>query len=320
MNDQISKAHRFYEENYDIIFRCMWDRSQKISLGNKTVRCCRFCRKSHPEVTFRKRAHAVPEALGNRGLISFYERDACNSFFGRTIENDLGEWSGPMRTFMRIRGKNHLPKIRKKARSGEWSIEVDDQTLKVKCHEDSSISDVDTANNKMTFQVPRGPYRPVAVYKAFVKIALSLLPEAEMHAFQSTLNWIREEVHSKRKMNQVFVQTVENGPTQSYKLFAQILRRKSDCEDQPYAFLILAVGNYVFQIMIPSPEKEAGLSGSTLSFLPFPTSGGPDPEKYGRASPKVIDMSDPNPIKDIFEFALKFDTIEIEEPFEANAK
>lgn len=287
---------------------------KKIVLENDTNRCCRFCHKCAPDVTFKKKAHAVPESLGNSGLISLYECDACNDHFGRTIENDLGEWALPMRIFTRIRGKRGVPRIKKNSDNNELHIEYTDEVVIVKCHEESPAVKVDEANGMMTFRVPRGPYRPVAVYKAFVKVALSLLPEDEVSAFRETLDWVREEDHAKQKMNLLFVQTEEHGPTQSEKIFAQILRRKPGCEGFPYAFLILAFGNFVLQVMIPSAKKDACLSGSTIKFPAFPTIGGPDPERYGRAISKAIDMSNSNRISDIWEKSFKFDQIEVGKP------
>lgn len=59
-----------------------------------------------------KKAHAIPEMLGNKSIISFYECDTCNGFFGSGIETDLGNWSKPSRTFSFIRGKNNIPSIK----------------------------------------------------------------------------------------------------------------------------------------------------------------------------------------------------------------
>ena len=36
----------------------------------------------------------IPEALGNKGLITYEECDECNSKFGKTIEKDLQSFPG----------------------------------------------------------------------------------------------------------------------------------------------------------------------------------------------------------------------------------
>jgi len=62
--------------------------------------------------------------------------------------------------------------------------------------------------------------------------------------------------------------------------------------------------------MVPSTEKDASLSGSTLGFQPFPTIGGPNPEFYGRAIPEVIDLSDSGRKKDCVGNTFKFERLE----------
>jgi len=91
-----------------------------------------------------------------------------------------------MRTFSRIRGKNGIPKIKKTAGSSGWQIDHGEEGLKAKSHEDDPIVEVDESNKIMRSRVPRGPYCPVAVYKFFVKIFLSLMPNSELQPFQTT--------------------------------------------------------------------------------------------------------------------------------------
>lgn len=315
LNNEVESMLSFYNEHYDIIFRHMWHHGERMTLENERNKCCRFCQNCPPDVTFRNKAHAVPESLGNKGLISSYECDACNDLFGRTIENDLGEWALPMRTFTLIPGKNGIPKIKVGKDKNELIINCADKTINVRCHKGNQTVKVDESENLLVFRVPRGPYRPASVYKAFVKIALSLLPEDEIFAFRETLAWIREtECSTKMNMDQCFIQTEVYGPPHNDSLFAQILRRKTDCESVPYAFLIIAFGNFVFQVLIPSVEKDTCLRGSTINFPPFPTNGGIDPERYGRAVPKPIDMSNPEKISDVWEQAFKFSQLQSNEP------
>jgi hypothetical protein len=58
--------------------------------------------------------------LGNKSVESTYECDACNEIFGKGIENDLGNWSKPMRTLARIRGKSGVPTIKKTGDAPGW--------------------------------------------------------------------------------------------------------------------------------------------------------------------------------------------------------
>ena len=106
-------AAAWYSANYSTIAHWIVRPTDKVVLGEASSRTCRFCGKSEPEVTFKLEAHAIPEGLGNKSIFSNYECDPCNQAFGRGIENDLGNWSKPMRTFSRIRGKNSVPTLKK---------------------------------------------------------------------------------------------------------------------------------------------------------------------------------------------------------------
>jgi hypothetical protein len=53
--------------------------------------------------------HAVSEMLVNKSLFTAYECDMCDGDFGKGIEQDLGNWSKPMRTMAWIRGKSGVP-------------------------------------------------------------------------------------------------------------------------------------------------------------------------------------------------------------------
>src|ERR1700736_389326 len=86
-------ALQFYEHNYTTLMFRQLTGSRPIILGAKPFRC-RFCSGQPPERTFRKRAHAVSELLGNKVLRSLYECDACNERFS-TFEDDLAKMTLP---------------------------------------------------------------------------------------------------------------------------------------------------------------------------------------------------------------------------------
>ncbi|KQO59084.1 hypothetical protein ASF24_12945 [Methylobacterium sp. Leaf86] len=310
MDAQIEAACRHYDERYDVVFERMWQRSEKHVLGDVSNRRCRFCGKAEPEVTFADVAHAVSEALGNRGLTSTYECDNCNGHFGRTVETHLGEWSKPMRTFARIRGKNGIPTL-KKGPNNAWRVEYKNDRLEIKNYEDDPIFDIDDVNKKLIITLRRGAYIPVAVYKAFVKIGLTLMPEAEMSPFGPALEWIRETDHTKSWVRgATILHTFQNGPMPPDKLVAIVLRRKPGITDVPYAYLILGYGNDVFQVLLPAPAEDAHLNGVKQSVVPFPTPGGPDPATYGRAMAKPLDMTGTSPVKgETTKFQFGFDSM-----------
>lgn len=291
MENAYDLACHYYDAHYEVVFQLMFQVNEKRELGKRSPRRCRFCGGTPPEATFENDAHAIPEALGNRGLTSAYECDACNKLFGNGIENDLGEWSKPYRTFARIRGKKGVPTLKKNS-DGGWRIEMVDRKLEVRSTEDDAPYVVDEANKRVIFTLKRGSYTPVAVFKAFVKIGMTLIPEEELEAFASTLQWIRDLDHGRSSLRQgPIIHTFQNGPMPNDKIVALVLRRRASVTGVPYAFLVLGYGNDVFQVLLPAPEQDESVMGRKITLVPYPSPGGPDPSKYGLARPKPIDMS-----------------------------
>lgn len=124
----------FYEMHYKTVGSWTLQPGHKIFLGDKETRRCRFCGKGGPEVSFRDEAPAIPECVGNKSLFTYHECDSCNQAFGRGCENDFGNWSLPMRTMARIRGKSSVPTIKHDA-AGKLRIDSHPDGLEVSVNE-----------------------------------------------------------------------------------------------------------------------------------------------------------------------------------------
>jgi len=283
----------FYETNYEIIGQWFVRPGDKVVLGDIENRTCRFCGKQSPEVTFRKVAHAIPELLGNKSIESAYECDTCNKGFGEGIENDLGNWSKPMRTLIRIRGKSGVPTLKRGGDKPGWRIEYDQSRLNITAYEDDPIYEVDEEKKTVTFKLRRDSYTPVAVLKAFMKIGITLLPDDEVPNFSGLMAWIRESDHSKLYLNKCpVIYAFQPGPMPNDFTVACILRRKQTVTGYPYAFLVLGYGNEVFQVPLPSETHDGQMSGQSISIHPFPVPGHPDPARYGETKRAVLDLMD----------------------------
>lgn len=283
----------FYETNYDIIGQWFVRPGEKVVLGNMQNRICRFCGKQSPEVTFRKVAHAIPELLGNKSIESAYECDTCNQGFGSGIENDLGNWSKPMRTLIRIRGKNGVPTLKKGGDKPGWRIEYDQSRLNITAYEDDPIYEVDEENKSVTFKLRRDAYTPVAVLKALMKIGITLLPDDEVVNFSGLMAWIQNPDHSRPYLNKCpVIYAFQPGPMPNDFIAALILRRKQTVTGYPYAFFVLGYGNEVFQVPLPSEKHDSQMNGQSISIYPFPVPGHPDALTYGEPRRTVLDLMD----------------------------
>lgn len=274
---EVKEARMFYRDSYDRVGDWQLGPGERIFLGGEENRCkenrrCRFCGKRSPEVTFDKKAHAAPEMLGNKTLFTYYECDTCNALFGEGIENDFGNWSKPMRTITMTPGKNGVPTITQRA----WRIEGADYGLKITNHEDDPVFDYDEYKKQITFKgIPRDPYTPVAVLKTFVKIGLTLLPDGEMPNFQFALGCLQEKEHGKEyPLGYNILQTFIPGSHQNVPLMLAVFRRKEKSIETGYTFLILSFGNWMFQVFLPTPERDQHLDGKELSIPGFSSSFG----------------------------------------------
>ncbi|MDQ1119027.1 MULTISPECIES: HNH endonuclease [Pseudoxanthomonas] len=300
----------FYATHYDIIGQWFLRPGEKVVLGDMSNRVCRFCGKKAPEVAFKKIAHAIPELLGNKSIESAYECDNCNEEFGKGIENDLGNWSKPMRTLIRIRGKSGVPTLKKGGDKPGWRIEYDQSKLNIRAYEYDPIYEVDEENNQVTFKLGRDAYTPVAVLKAFMKIGLTLLPDEEIGNFRNLMAWVRERDHSKPYLDRCpVIYSFQPGPMPNDLIAVCILRRKQNIAGYPYAFIVLGYGNEVFQVPLPSEQQDGAMSGQSISIHPFPVPGHPDSERYGKPKWGVLDWMDRQVKKgDIATIQMHFDS------------
>lgn len=111
IKNQMDELFKEFWLNYDLK---VFDKNTKQTIGekDKTKRICRFCGKKAPEVTFKSVAHAVSEALGNKGIVLNEECDDCNNKFGSKIEIDLIEYLRFYCVFFGIKGKEKIPEIK----------------------------------------------------------------------------------------------------------------------------------------------------------------------------------------------------------------
>jgi hypothetical protein len=298
LDPKIAEAAAFYDQRYAGIQPLFLRPGVKIALGDAKNRVCRFCGHGEPSVTFKLEAHAIPEALGNKSITTNYECDGCNQAFGRGIENDLGNWSKPSRTFARIRGKSGVPTLKKGGPDPGWRIEYGQTGFDIKQYEDDPIFVIDEEKKQLTFELKRDAYTPVAVLKAFVKIGLTLLPAEELPNFTEALAWVRELDHKKGLVKEFpMVRTFQPGPMPNDLIVVMLMRRRASVTGVPYAFLVLAYGNEVFQVFLPSPKQDVAISGQKLTFPAFPVPNGPDPARYGKAHTTLLDLTGREVIK-----------------------
>ncbi|MGG4091495.1 hypothetical protein [Paenibacillus lautus] len=236
---------------------------RKTYLGDKNNRVCRFCGRNSNVVKFKKVAHAIPEMLGNHYLCTYYECDYCNEIFSK-LENDLGWFTELGRATIRLQGKYGPPTLKQ----GGSEIRDENGQMFIRDQVDEPIMDW-VGDNELKITVKAKPYTPVAVYKAFTKMALTLMPEDELIHFKETLKWIQEQDHSARKVPQLIAfSSFISGPAFQGVGFKLLFRKDGADSQLPYCQFVLKFHNFMYQIYIPFSVKDSGPESRFLDYPP----------------------------------------------------
>jgi hypothetical protein len=242
-------------------------------LGRKPFEC-RFCGGKPPEKTFRKRAHAVSELLGNKIMVSLYECDDCNKRFSR-FEDDLAKMTLPARSVGWVIGASGVPTLVSTSGGAEREARMKFKGGTLEISHDAGHSAVveDELAKTLTFTYVEQPYRPLGAYKALCKSAFTLLPHDELVNFEELKQWLlRDDLISDR--------IYSDGSHICYKTFVPAFRpfrqpivallKRNDRIDAGYVSFFIAFGNVSYQIFLPCPAKDDYLRGKTISTPAFP--------------------------------------------------
>lgn len=241
------------------------------------VRACRFCGKKEPEVTFKTFAHIVPELLGVNDSQSYTECDACNSLFS-SYETHLAILFRPYLTMVGVQGKKGVPNFQSRTDGGDENTrtQVNYQNEGNRQFIISKADDlkIDWVTGKITMVYRLPPYRPIYVYKALLKIGLSLLPEEMKGDYKQAFSWLVDKsADDLPAFPFAFVTILTRKKMAAPK--ASLYKAKEVFFERgfnPDLTLIVSFGNVVVQIFLPLPDnfdyaRARGLSPE-LNILP----------------------------------------------------
>lgn len=191
-----------FDENYRVIFKYgvpveSEKNQRKTALGNKNSRTCSLCKKSYPAVRFQQEKHIIPEALGNRWLITYNECDDCNQATGRDLETELGNMLRAERAVARTPTKTRTAKL--KLSTGAYSSlggQDRGNPLRIELHaEDKKIRlqlEEDGMGGRLEVQTPT--FRPLGALKSIAKSIWHVLPEEKQQQYDQLRRWIIGEL------------------------------------------------------------------------------------------------------------------------------
>lgn len=224
----------------------------KVNIGepSKKKRVCRFCGKSSPEVTFKSKAHAISEALGNKTVVLFDECDSCNVFFSMELEPHIVQYLSLFRTMYNINAKGGSKKIK----GGNFSLKKEEDivlTLKDAVRSEKYIMPHNIKldyHEKIILQ---------SIYKILCKYFISVIDEKHLCYFEDTIKWIKGE-KTIESLPRIAEMIDYNIFTLTPKLITNI--RKGENKKFPYAIGELRFACKRFIYIIP------GTNASELDF------------------------------------------------------
>lgn len=221
-------------------------------------------------------AHAIPETIDNKRLISKNECDSCNIKFGISIEDDFGKFIMPFKVISNTFGKKNkiickdsVNQNNKIVSSKTKNIFDDFEGASSKCviqdSSDSNFTEFDKNNGTLTIRIPRQAYTPINVYKAFIKMFISILPTKNfVEELENIVNNIVFVVSNEKLIgtdnivDEIYCCGIEtltnekNGHDTNIKLY----KKKKEELIHPYFMLILSFSFFKFQIPIWSHNKD----------------------------------------------------------------
>ena len=281
MDDSVMK---YYEETYVPISFGLLNQEKDTYLGNQEKKVCRFCRKGEEAVKFEHRAHVFPESIGNRFLLSYYECDTCNKKFSRLLENHYSNFFKFYHNASNIRGKKTVPTYQTKTGKSraEWRKDINGKELYVISDEMDNITTyIDIEEKRLLRQGIIDSYIPMAVYKCFVKMALSVMPDSELMYFEKTLDWISSKKHENIFNGKKLLcryKIIPGFGTTKFPAYC-LYKRKEQIEGgllfEPYMLFNLTYGNFSYLIEVPTIRYNTCIDIKKLPFppIPFVTSG-----------------------------------------------
>ncbi|MFH2203125.1 MAG: HNH endonuclease [Elusimicrobiota bacterium] len=237
-----------YKSIDGISFSVLDENVKNVPHGRRTPRQCRFCGKGEPDVTFKKEAHIIPQALGNRAHVSLEECDECNQK-ASALENELAIYLTLERAVGRIRtGKKSYVKHKKPDGKSFVKSGADSSQVEVSLDpNDESVSLREVGESQLELSITRGPFSLYRVAKAFARMAWFLMPADRLKEFQHINDWIAGRASP---FPVTFLRGFYAGSGFSKTTLILFERERDDSQHPPY-LINLFFGPWIFVMGIP---------------------------------------------------------------------
>lgn len=251
MNDEQPNVNSFFEKHKLI------GGSKLMVLEKPEILVCRFCGNDTNTVSFRKKAHACPELLGRNNYVIFDECDSCNEYASK-FESHLSKFFMPYLSILGIRGKRKIPKFQSRTINRNEDTRthlkyVEEGRVNLILNKES-IDDytINKDEKSMSIRFRSPPLKPIYVYKALVKIALSFLPVDKLKKYEWIFDWLMERDSEIVLSPAMFVTTMvtKKWSEPNVLLYEANNKIENNCF-YPELTLIVGFGNVNLQIFLP---------------------------------------------------------------------
>ena len=227
------------------------DRHTMVGAG-EDEQVCRFCGETRADgATFGKQAHIIPTALGNDFLKSREECDSCNEFFGQATEPSLVAVLDIERVFLGIEGRAaNKNGGRPKLKFGRDHLHHDGRKVVIGAH---SVSKDE--QGVVEINLGKGAtFVPQAVYRALVKIALSVVDADQLPRLRKTLEWVRHGQHADQPLPMVATTQINLPPNPSAQI--SVYTRRAPDSRLPHMIGEFRLGCFMFVFAVPFSDQD----------------------------------------------------------------
>ncbi len=254
---------------YDIAFEYVFEPGvpeRRPREGTKAPRRCRVCPPDAGAQTYKKDAHIIPQALGNRALQTWEECDACNEHVGSPLEDALVKSLALVRALCPIKSKagkvvSHRPG--RKAFVSNREVDGERRSQVLMAEGDPSIQvRRDTARQTVTYAAELQPFSPLAAMRALGRMGYLALPSNSVPRYDHVRRWIRGEDDYLPTYTRMFVP----GPSQK-KSWLRVWEQRSELDGYPALVVEYMFGINAFYLYLP----QSTMTVPTVAPLPVVT-------------------------------------------------
>lgn len=264
--DAIHRLNEFNKRYQPISSYHLNSESERKIIGEKIFSCI-FCGLSKPEVSFKSKAHALPNFIGNNKLFTDRECDKCNAKFGKTLESHFAGFMHLDHTISGVKGKNGFLKFK----SSDALIQTDGGSIDWKNVPPENIT-VDKIGGKIHIKQKIPTFVPIGVYKCLVKMAITIMLEDQLIHFKNTIKWLNEDDHAKTAfpLTELWFIYGASSTIDSHSGISSVLFRRTlqASKGLPFSIFQLTYANFVFMVPIPLSDMDEQTNWKEIPYCP----------------------------------------------------